>query len=138
MATLSRRRRRRSARSTPVSYGQNSYRAVRAAVKPPTIKTRTTQRRRLIGAAGWTADQRRALQRLTRLRRKALSSRNAKRKAVRSISLTERLSPRLRGTGGPCIKRPNSRLAGEASARRSGKGPAQTKEQRLLSFRRWC
>lgn len=144
MASLSRRRRRRSERqaqrTTAVSYRQIPYRAVEAARRPTRVRTRTKALYRVQGAAGWTAGQRQALQRRKRRLRRLLNIRTAKQKAGRRLSLVERYNDvRRKLQPAPCGQRPNSRRAGLASvaARRTGAGRAKTKQERLAAFRNW-
>lgn len=128
------RRRRRQRNQKAVSERFVPIRAVQGAVKQRPLKTITTQRRRVLGAVGRNEKQRAALDRILSRRRRHLSSKQ-KKNAVRSISLLERSQTRLRGKGGPCIRRPDPKKAGEIRQRGTGGG---SKEQRLKSFRLWC
>lgn len=142
MASASRRRRRRTRRTPTVSYRQISYRAVEPARRATRVQTRTKLSNRIKGALSWSDFQRPPLDRLNPLRRNRSSSSLRRKKAVRSISLVSVSPPvRRRGKGGPCVRRPDSRLAALARAG-SGSGNKQRykqdKQERLSRFRVWC
>lgn len=126
-------RRRRIQRNRRVSNRLDSYRVVEG--QRPLNKNSAAQRR---SSTLGRALARRIVKQLPKLQRTRPLKRKANspmvREAARRVSLLER-PQRLRKK--PCIQRPNSRLAGLASAR-SGSGHSHTREQRLDAFRVWC